>query len=392
MRKLAEANSDNFLNKCANNSLGDESCIMGIITLLISFVPLALFIYAFIKMTNFYKKLNFENGIILISGIEVLFLEFSLTTALDFFLQFFFFLQIFSISLLINKFSQLIKDMKSIFKKKFFFTLLNVINLAIFIAYIIYMIIPNDNSFFLNLVYKIFYLATTCLLSYFCIFLNKLISRHREENINTINLHLLNIDNDEESNSGNNKEIQNIENSNKTNNEENAENEKKRKNDEIFYNIKRKQNKCLYIINLSCSIIELCFTLVRFFIIHNDFLDDKFKIIPLTLTTEIIYYIYLLICLINVSVIYFCFYYFIRRTYSIEPKVFKKRPSKKLIDDEFIEAQKQSDENDNNNPDIISDPSNPSLKRKISDNYYCFSEISINKNDNNYNNNDNNNK
>ena len=69
MRKIAER-SDNFIDRCKNISIGDESCIMGIVTLSISFIPLALFIYAFIKMTLFYKKINFENFIILISGIE----------------------------------------------------------------------------------------------------------------------------------------------------------------------------------------------------------------------------------------------------------------------------------------------------------------------------------
>jgi len=68
--------SPNFLDKCANNSLGDGSCIMGIIILLISFIPLFFNIYAFAKMTMFYKKLNFENSIILISAIEIFILEF----------------------------------------------------------------------------------------------------------------------------------------------------------------------------------------------------------------------------------------------------------------------------------------------------------------------------
>ena len=406
MRKIAER-SDNFIDRCKNISIGDESCIMGIVTLSISFIPLALFIYAFIKMTLFYKKINFENFIILISGIETIIIEFALTTSLDFFLQLFFFLQILSISLLINKFSQLIKDMKSIFKKKYFFVLVNAINSAIFISYIVYMIIPNDYSFFLNLLYKLFYLITTCLLSYFCIFLNKLISKHKEENIESYNinfdLNILNIDNDDDEsdtemtindkkNHGSNRETTNsnseASNSDNKSNNINEENIKKRKKEEIFYNIKKKQNKCLYIVNLSCSIIEFFFTLVRFFIIHEDFSENKFKIIPLTITTEIIYYIYLLICLVNVSAIFFCFYFFIRRTYSINPKVFKKRPSKILIDDDFVEEQKKIEQNENNN-NIISERN---VRRKISEQNFYFPELSMGNNNKDKNNNNDNNK
>ena len=125
----------NFIDRCSKYSLSDESCIIGIIIFVISFIPLFFNVYAFVKMTIFYKKLNFENSIILIAAIEIFILEFTLTTSFDIFLQFFFFLQIFSISWLIKKFSNLIKDIKSIFKKNILFISINIINLVIFIVY-----------------------------------------------------------------------------------------------------------------------------------------------------------------------------------------------------------------------------------------------------------------
>jgi len=121
MRYLDETINDwNFIYKCANISPSDKSCITGIVISVITVIPLFLNVYAFAKMTMFYKKINFENGIILISAIEIFILQFALTLSYDFLLQSFFFLQIITISLLIKKFSNLIKDMKFIFKKIFF--------------------------------------------------------------------------------------------------------------------------------------------------------------------------------------------------------------------------------------------------------------------------------
>jgi uncharacterized membrane protein len=129
----------------------------------------------------------------------------------------------------------------------------------------------------------------------------------------------------------------------------------KKKKGERFYHIKRKQNKCLYIINLICSIIEFIFTIIRFFILDKDFLKHKTKIVPITFASEIIYYIYIFICLVNVSVIFFCFYFYIRRQYSRDTKVFKKRPSKKILDEAFIEEQIKQDEGSDMNGGIITD-------------------------------------
>ena len=368
MRYLDENITDwNFIDKCTYNSISDKSCISGIIILVISFLPLFFNIYAFSKMTAFYKKLNFENGIILISAIEIFILEFALTTSFDFFLQSFFFLQIITISLLIKKFSILIKDIKSIFKKNIFFILLNIINLIIFILYIIFIAKSNENTFIINLVYKIFYLFSVCILSYIGIFLNRLISQHKREYIENYNSMFdpgqLSIDSKEISGLGsiisdgsqpNNNIVSSSNSKNKDINNLNYDTEKKKKG-ERFYHIKRKQNKCLYIINLICSIIEFIFTIIRFFILDKDFLKHKTKIVPITFTSEIIYYIYIFICLVNVSVIFFCFYFYIRRQYSRDTKVFKKRPSKKILDEAFIEEQIKQDEGSDMNGGIITD-------------------------------------
>ena len=385
MRHIDEKiNSGNFIDRCTNNSLSDESCVMGIITLIITFFPLLFNVYAFVKMTMFYKKLNFENSIILASAIEIFILEFALTTSLDVFLQFFFFIQIILTSFLIKKFANLIKDMQSLFKNNFFFISLNIVNFIIFITYLVFMIVVEDSNFIINLVYKIFYFITTCVLSYSCIFMNRLIAKHKKEYIENYNSFfdpsLLNISSKDLSDIGSITEAEN-KNNNTPNSNENKDVGSKvtdadsEREGEEFYRIKRKQNKCLYIINLGCSLLELTFTILRFTLLKEDFLDHKYKIVPLTISSEIIYYVYLLICLINISVIFFCFYYYIRRQYSRDTKVYKKRLSKKLFDDAFIEQQKKEDDITEKNEGILTDKKKVRKKSSIDQ----FNDIVIRK-------------
>ena len=387
MRYLDETINDwNFIYKCANISPSDKSCITGIVISVITVIPLFLNVYAFAKMTMFYKKINFENGIILISAIEIFILQFALTLSYDFLLQSFFFLQIITISLLIKKFSNLIKDMKSIFKKNIFFILLNIINLGFFILYIVFMIKSHEKIFIINIVYKIFYLISVCILSFICIFMNKLISQHKKEYIENYNNffdpNVLNTENKELNELGsidfdNEFGYFNLGSSSNSNNKDinNQENEKaKKQKGERFYHIKRKQNICLFLINLICSIIELIFTLIRFFVLNKEFLNHKYKIIAITFRSEIIFYVYILICLINIIVIFFCFYFYIRRQYSYDTKVFKKHTSKKIIDDDFIEEQKTKEEDYDMNEGIITQKP---LNRKKSS--LDFNEIVITK-------------
>ena len=386
MRYLDEIINDwNFVYKCANISPSDKSCITGIVISVITAIPLFLNVYAFAKMTMLYKKINFENGIILISAIEIFILQFALTLSFDFLLQSFFFLQIITISLLIKKFSNLFKDMKSIFKKNIFFILLNIINLSIFILYIIFMIKSHEKIYIINLSYKIFYLISVCILSFICIFTNKVISQHKKEYIENYNNffdpNLLNIENNELNELGSidydNDVDYNIGSSSNSNNKDinNQDNEKaKKQKGERFYHIKRKQNKCLFLINLICSIIELVFTFIRFFVLDKEFLNHKYKIIAITFRSEIIFYVYILICIINISVIFFCFYFYIRRQYSADTKVFKKHPSKQIIDDDFIEEQKMQEDDNDMNENIIT---KKELNRKKSS--LDFSDIVITK-------------
>jgi hypothetical protein len=231
------------------------------------------------------------------------------------------------------------------------------------------MITKEKDIFAINLIYKIFYFISTCLLSYICMFMNRLITKHKLEYLENYNNffdpNILNIDNNSKNKTHENKDI----NSNTDNQSESYQ------KGEVFYHIKKKQNRCLYIINLLCSIIELIFTIIRFFIIHEDFLDDIYRIIPLTLKCEIFFYFYIFICLLNVSVIFFCFYYYIRRQYSRDTKVYKKRPSKKLFDDAFIEEQKKKEDSSELNEGVLSNKSKLRKKSSIDDNFKFFDKV-----------------
>ena len=247
------------------------------------------------------------------------------------------------------------------------------------------MIKSHEKIYIINLSYKIFYLISVCILSFICIFTNKIISQHKKEYIENYNNffdpNLLNIENNELNELGSidydNDVDYNIGSSSNSNNKDinNQENEKaKKQKGERFYHIKRKQNKCLFLINLICSIIELAFTFIRFFVLDKEFLNHKYKIIAITFRSEIIFYVYILICIINISVIFFCFYFYIRRQYSADTKVFKKHPSKQIIDDDFIEEQKMQEDDNDMNENIIT---KKELNRKKSS--LDFSDIVITK-------------
>lgn len=217
------------------------------------------------------------------------------------------------------------------------------------------MIISEKNIYVLNLICKIIYFISTCLLSYICIFMNRLIIKHKLEYLenynNLFDPNILTIGNSDVSDIGVSDNDETKENNNekntsekKDNNNNNEDKNESQQKEEVFYHIKKKQNRWLYIINLFCSSVELIFTVIRYFIMNEDFLEDVYEIVPLTIPSEILFYVYILICFVNVSVIFFCFYYYIRRQYSRDTKVYKKRLSKKILDDAFIEEQKKKED------------------------------------------------
>ena len=165
----------------------------------------------------------------------------------------------------------------------------------------------------------------------------------------------LNDDNNDNINSINNIDNVNIDNiNNKNNNINNSNNNNGKKTrpkhistkgkGEVFYHKKKKQIRYLYVVNLFCAVVEICFTVIRNFILKNHYLDNDYKTIPNSLAGDIIYYIYLVVCFLNVSVNYLCFYFYIRVQYNKNSQPYIRTPDKKLLDDDYIneESNKKS--------------------------------------------------
>ena len=101
---------------------------------------------------------------------------------------------------------------------------------------------------------------------------------------------------------------------------------------------KKKQIRYLYIVNIFCAFVEILFTVTKNFILHEYYLENDFKTIPNSTSGDIIYYIYLIVYFLNVSVYYLRFYYFIIHQYSRTKKCVKK-PEKKVLHENFLEKQ-----------------------------------------------------
>ena len=318
----------NFINECIEQSILNESCILGSCVLIFSLYLLFISIKAFYKMTKVYKKLNFENFIISLSIAQNIILLVVLLSLYDFAFEAFFLVQIFIISLIIRKFIILATDSKTFYEKNIIFILLNSLNVIIFSIYPIYLKSFKGHHLYVKLFYRIFHAITTFILTYYCCFFVKL-----SANISQKSDYLL-----YKSNITNTKK--------KEKDEENKKDEEKIEGEgEIFYKKKSKQITYLYSVNLLCAFIEICFSLTRNFIIDESFVKDEFRTIPQTFFTNIIYYIYLFICFINVGVNYMCFYYTIRHQYSEKPKI-EKKPGIKIIDIGYIEQQKNKENSD----------------------------------------------
>ena len=380
--------SGNFLVHCVKISILDESCIIGSSVLIISIILLVLNIYAFSKMTKFYKKMNFENTIILLSIIQTILLQLVLISSYDIFFESFFLVQIFIISLIIRKFIILAIEPKTFYDKNGIFLLLNLLNVIIFFIYPIYLNIFKGHHLYVKLFYRIFHAITTFILSYYCCYFIKLTIKYKEnylnsyyffyeaqisnnevddiknENNNISNDNIKDINenhennnntNNNENNNNNDNNINNNANNNSHNNNTNNDNNNRRikkgkKKGEVFYHKKKKQIRYLYVVNVFCALTEIGFTIIRNFILHNHYLDDDFRTIPNSIDGDLIYYFYLIVCFCNVSVNYLCFFFYIRHQYTRNSKKFLKSPEKKILDEKFIE--KEENIKDSNNPEV----------------------------------------
>ena len=97
---------EGFLSKCFMINC-DKSCYLGYISLFIGIIIMILNWFAFIKMTRYYGKMNFENTILFLSFIQSVILVIQMIFSFNNLICFFFFIQILSMCLLNYKFRKI---------------------------------------------------------------------------------------------------------------------------------------------------------------------------------------------------------------------------------------------------------------------------------------------
>lgn len=339
---------ENYIGNCINNSFFCQSCILGTIIFIIGIINLLCNIIAFIKMTKFYKKLNFENTVILFSIIQTIFLQILLIISFDMFFEVFLFIQIMIISMIIRKFKILAEDSTNNKNTNTFFVFLNVMNFILFWIFPFYLLSSGENSEYsiIKIIYHSYHFIVTCCLVYYCLMFIKLTNKFRtdldksyyylyslkpssQKDIQRLSLMMSKLDLKENKNKNNTLYCQ-------------------------FYNQKKKQISYLCFANLLCTIVQISFTILRNVVLKNHFLKHKGRTIPKTTLGDILYYFYLFVSFFNVLVNFVCFYWFIRHQYIINkenaPSTLIKENSN-YLDEKFIERTTKNMK-ENHNTDV----------------------------------------
>ena len=297
----------------------NNSCYLGFSVLFFGLILLILNSYAFIKMTKYYGKMNFENTILLLSSIQSILLLVELIIAQKVLISVFIFIQILSICLINFKFKKISREivkLKYIYLSKIII-IINIIYLFAFITiYVIEKIKDIDIVFYLSIFYYILEFFTAFLLSYNCCIFLGIIKKNQSFNNNDLK---------HDNNKKQNYFLQN-----------------NMMGDGLFYLIKKRQMTLLYLGNILCSFFILILDITINFIIDED-----------NSLYDYIYYSFFLFCFIQNSINFICFYWLIREQYN--PKVLdininvgtQENNDNKLIDEKYIEEEIVNIENEN---------------------------------------------
>jgi len=334
---------NNLIDICLEENFKDLNCILGTSEIIISIILILCTALGFIKMVKYYGTMNFETSLLLLTIIQIILLDIIVIIAHDLLFECFFFIQIIDISLTIRKFIILTKNSKSAFLENFTFIMINIVNIIIFILYIlsslgllysdehksnfIYSIIQSSN--------RIFYFIISITLSYLCRCAIKKLKVFEEKN----QKFELNLKNKESTGNKSTKLMVSFNN-----------------NEWLFFTIRERQITPLYIINLICSFLQMIFILSKHYLLVNFFERNK-KIKILKSEGYFIYYFYLVICYVNALINYFCYYYTVKDQY--EEEVSKKHKKKKknnlLSDDDVIRETIHNNEDEKEISIILED-------------------------------------
>ena len=350
-------------------------CYTSFFVIIFGFLLFILNFFAFIKMTKYYGKMNFENTILLLSSIQSIFLLVEIIISINILISFFIFLQILSMCLINFKFK---KISKGFFNLKYnnltkIIAIINIIYLFIFISVFIVDYIIEEISnliFYLSIFYYLLEIFSSFLLSYNCCAFLGIIKQYKLKEI--------------------------------PKNKEESENYFLKFNmvgDGLFYLIKKRQISFLYLGNILCTFIEFGFDFVITIFFKEEQVDEDDNSL-----INYFYYSYFFLCLMHNSIVFISFYWLIKGQYSNTKKEDdidyeeEEIEDNRLIDDRYINEEIVNiqhenkriagyiDEDKKNKPDERVDYSICSFESDI------FSQKGINNNKKNNNNNNKNEK
>ena len=306
---------DNLFEKCVSDSFISLNCILGTSTFVFSILIISFDCYGFYKLAKYFHKINFETSLILMNIIQLLIIQFLIITSYEILVEFFNLVQIGMLTWIIRKFNILLKKPLSSFKRNRLFIFFNIINLSLIIYYIVEIIVSTSYDFLypIILIHTSFSLLCASILTiYSCSLLAKIKKINKTEKQN---LEVIFDSSDELPNSNENLLIQK------------TEEVSKKENDFIFYHKRENQIKPLYKINLVCTFLQLSFILTVLIIPNINFKKESYKVIPETTLSQIFYYVYIIVCIINAFTNFFCFFWRIKSQYktNIKKSIIRKK-------------------------------------------------------------------
>lgn len=322
---------NNFIEKCIEDSFFNINCIMGTSTLLFSLIIIILNIIALFKLAHYYGKINFETNLILFSILQVITIELVIITSYEVLISYFFLIQTFIITLIIRKFIIISEKPIHQFKKNGLFLFLNTINMLLFIIYLMFLFKNNkDSSYSIILIHSLFYSLCAFILTFYSNLLVKLINKYKNTEFDESSQYLPQLSNEKENIRENSNSISSFDSNNNI-----------KKKEIFFYSMRKKQIKALYILNIICSIFEFLLILSIIIFPFDNFKKNQFKITPISSLGYILFYIYLIICLFNISANFLCFFWEIRGQYKGKSKNSKlnTKKQKRIIDNRDIRRE-----------------------------------------------------
>ena len=297
---IMEILEGNFFEKCVEDSFISLNCILGSSAFIISILIISLDCYAFYKLAKYFHKINFETSLILMNIIQIVIIQLLIITSYELLFECFNFVQIGMLTWIIRKFNILLNNPIKSFKKNRFFIFFNIINLTIIIYYNVMIFIKSsyDYNYPIILIHTSLSLLSTFIL---LIYSRSLINQINK--INKIERESVAITFDSTS------ELNHIFLMNA-----NEEESSQPKNFE-FYSKREKQIKPLYSINLICIFFQFSFVLSIILFPNINYEKESYKVLPKTNLSQIFYYIFILVCLINSFTNFFCFFWRIKSQY-----------------------------------------------------------------------------